>query len=232
MISPNAVASKDFPFIRVRAVAMAAVLIAVGVLVPVALVTLGRVVQIGPAAPAGLPACRVAERPATPTSYDAWAATLVDPAHTLSPLYEPPDLRRGSVNGSDVTLRKFVLRPLVEMLNAAAADGVTIDVMSSYRSYADQQSLVASNHNSDDLVARPGHSEHQLGTTVDLGGGDEWLAANASRFGFVNSYPATRSPTWTCYQAEPWHYRYFGPAKAAAITDSGLSPREYLWLHK
>jgi D-alanyl-D-alanine carboxypeptidase len=55
------------------------------------------------------------------------------------------------------------------------------------------------------------------------------LAQHAWRFGFLMSYPYGRSPQWTCYGPEPWHYRYFGRERAAAIRDSGLSPREWLW---
>ncbi len=86
-------------------------------------------------------------------------------------------------------MREFVVQPLVEMLDAAARDGVALRVTSSYRSYADQLALLASNPDEDDLIALPGHSEHQLGTTVDLADGDEWLAHNATRFGFVMSFP-------------------------------------------
>ena len=197
-----------------------------------AIATLGKVVQFDTAAPAGLPACRVADKPARADRYDQWAATLLDPAHTLGPSYVPPDLRRGTIHGREVTVREFVVQPLTEMLDAAAAAGVNLRVTSSYRSYTDQLELLASNPDEDDLIALPGHSEHQLGTTVDLADGDEWLASNAARFGFVMSFPAARSPIWTCYRSEPWHYRYFGPDLAARITASGLSPREYLWLHQ
>jgi D-alanyl-D-alanine carboxypeptidase len=108
---------------------------------------------------------------------------------------------------------------------------VTLTVTSSFRSFEYQQRLFADNPGKDDLIALPGHSEHQLGTTVDLSGGDAWLAANAHRFGFVVSFPADRSPRYTCYTSEPWHVRYFGADRAAEIAASGLSPREWLWLH-
>ena len=115
------------------------------------------------------------------------------------------------------------------LVAAAASEGVTLHVTSSYRSFAAQQRLFEDNPGQEDLIALPGHSEHQLGTTVDLSGGDEWLAANAARFGFVMSFPADRSPRFTCYSSEPWHYRYFGPERAQEIAASGLSPREWLW---
>jgi len=215
-----------------RSLIVAALALVTVVAVPLTIAAVGVVVRVGPAAPAGLPPCNVADRQARADGYDQWASTLLDPAHTLGPSYVPPDLRAVVVNGQAATVRDFVIQPLTDMLDAAARDGVDLRVTSSYRSYADQLALSASNPDEDDLIARPGHSEHQLGTTVDLADGDDWLARNAARFGFVMSFPADRSPAWTCYRSEPWHYRYFGPDRAAQITASGLSPREWLWLNK
>ena len=73
-------------------------------------------------------------------------------------------------------------------------------------------------------VARPGHSEHQLGTTIDVtteGETDvdqswgatptgQWVATNAHEYGFLLSYPLDASER-TCYDYEPWHLRYVGP---------------------
>ena len=33
----------------------------------------------------------------------------------------------------------------------------------------------------------------------------------------------------TCYNYEPWHYRYMGRPTAAKIRASGLTLRQYLW---
>ena len=33
----------------------------------------------------------------------------------------------------------------------------------------------------------------------------------------------------TCYQYEPWHYRYVGRAAAAAIHSGDVTTREWLW---
>jgi D-alanyl-D-alanine carboxypeptidase len=54
------------------------------------------------------------------------------------------------------------------------------------------------------------------------------MAENAWRYGFVTSYPRG-SFAQTCYDYEPWHYRYVGRDLAAAIRAGGLTPREYLW---
>ncbi len=78
-------------------------------------------------------------------------------------------------------------------------------------------------------AARPGHSEHRLGTTIDIEGGEAWFATHSWRYGFVMSYPPGRIPGWTCYKAEPWHFRYLGRETAGAIDLSGLSLREWLW---
>lgn len=193
---------------------------------------MGLVVKVGPPAPSGLPGCAVAEEPVDHGDYDDWSSTLLDPSHTLGPSYRPTDLRQGRVGAQIIKLRAFVFQPLTEMRAAAARDGVALTITSSYRSYAFQQDLFDANPGMDDLIALPGHSEHQLGTTVDLGGGDQWLAQHAAQYGFALSFPASRSPELTCYSPEPWHYRYFGPTRAQAIADSGLSPREWLWSNR
>jgi len=205
-----------------------------GLLVPILaiaaaalLVGAGRTTASPP--PTGLPACEAADRPAPHRAYDEWDETMLDPALTLGPDYRPPDLGETTVGGRRVTLRAFVVAPLKTMLDAAATEGHAISVTSAYRSFGEQERLVAASPGLNDEVARPGHSEHQLGTTVDLAGGHGWLRVNASRYGFLLSFPAGRGPQWTCYRDEPWHFRYFGPKRAQAIEQSGLSPREWLW---
>jgi len=232
MAISNVVRTRRVETISPRSLIVVVLALAAVVAVPLTIAAMGVVVRVGPPAPAGLPACTVADRPAKADGYEQWSSTLLDPAHTLSPSYVPPDLRTGVIHGHQFTVREFVVQPLNDMLNAAAADGVILRITSSYRSYADQLALLDSNPNQDDTIALPGHSEHQLGTTVDLADGDDWLAHNAARFGFVMSFPADRSPAWTCYRSEPWHYRYFGLDRATEITASGLSPREWLWSHR
>ena len=92
------------------------------------------------------------------------------------------------------------------------------------------------------VSAKPGHSEHQLGTTIDFttprvdydlvesfGATPEgqWLAQNAGRFGFVMSYPQDKEQV-TGYAYEPWHFRYVGVDVAAAVAESRLTLYEYL----
>lgn len=137
---------------------------------------------------------------------------------------------------------------LLSLLDAALAEGHELFVTSAYRSY-DVQS-VTFNHwvdlrgieAAEATSARPGHSEHQLGTTADLTSpavGYEltealadtpegwWIADNAHRFGFVLSYPEGLSYL-TGYDFEPWHLRYVGEEVATAVRDAEVTLHEYL----
>ena len=187
-------------------------------------------------------------------AYSDWARTLLDTIFRLPSWYGPSDLvstAAAGVNGGHY-VRGFVIPDLAQMAAAARDAGAAIGVVSAYRSYWTQvstfNSWVSETGYDDALLvsARPGHSEHQLGTTLDFttaGGPDpweinfgstaagSWLRENAWRYGFVMSYPPGPSPSITCYGYESWHFRYFGRALAAAIRESGRTSREYLWDH-
>ena len=197
------------------------------------------------------PACRYRDQPAL-VSHDAGrTATVLDLRFALPAGYAPDDLvdvSRAGLNGS-VQVRSVALPDLREMVRAGRAAGVQLAVQSAYRSYALQVATfagwVARAGRAEALrfSARPGHSEHQLGTAIDFrsAGGPEpwnhdwartpegaWLAANAWRYGWVMSYPRGARAK-SCYGYEPWHYRYVGRALAGEIHASGLTPRVYLW---
>ncbi len=168
---------------------------------------------------------------------DDWARTILDTTLMLRADVVPPDLvpvTDAGIAGRG-KVRDLVIEDLRALAAAARADGVSISVDSAYRSF-DQQVLAFTSYArgySEDAalatVARPGHSEHQLGTTLDFEGDLDWLASHAPGFGFLMSYPADASPDRTCYRHEPWHYRYVGRTQAARVVSSGLSLREWLW---
>ena len=54
-----------------------------------------------------------------------------------------------------------------------------------------------------------------------------WLAENCHKYGFILRYPKDKEDI-TGYMYEPWHVRYIGKEKAAAIHESGLCLEEYL----
>lgn len=205
---------------------------------------------------AALPACTYDDLPAPRAGYDEWDRTVLDTVFALPPDYEPPDLVpaapafAGRPGGADFKVRALLLDDLTALLAAAAEDGVALAIQSAYRSYGYQEDTfqywVDLNGRQAALAtsARPGHSEHQLGTALDFRSLDgppawelsdwasteegAWMAENAWRFGFVMSYPRG-SRELTCYSYEPWHYRYLGRAVAAEVRRTGLTPRELLW---
>ncbi len=130
-----------------------------------------------------------------------------------------------------------VLPFLQSMLNAAANDGVTIQVISAYRSFGTQATLKSSYKviygagTANQFSADQGYSEHQLGTTLDFTtpvvgatfsgfqktDAGKWLDANAYKYGFILSYPADN----TYYEYEPWHWRFVGLDLALRLHNEG-----------
>lgn len=198
-----------------------------------------------------LPACRYDDILTSPRGYNDWPVTLVDTILRVSDDYVPPDLvdvSQADIGGKG-RLRAILIDDLRAMAAAAKADEAPIAIQSAYRSYETQKTVFAGwviEHGREralQLSARPGHSEHQLGIGVDFktaGGGDpftgdwqltvagKWMKAHAWEYGFVMSYPKGTLDV-TCYDFEPWHFRYVGRDLAASIHGSGQTPREYLW---
>ncbi len=215
--------------------------------------TTGIATAVVSAAPA-LPSCRVADVLTKFGYYGHWNRSLVDMTYRLSSLYKPGDLKNTSLAGlnSGLYVRGFVIADLKSMAWAARSAGARLSVQSAFRSYTTQKATfdywVRVHGYSVALLesARAGHSEHQLGTTLDFrsyGGrapwdyadwgtsaAGKWLKANAWKYGFVMSYPKDKTAV-TCYTYEPWHYRYVGRAQAAAFRATGLTLREYLWIY-
>ena len=203
-------------------------------------------------AAASLPACRVADTLTKYRTYSDWHRSLVDPIYRLASTYAPADLRSTSYAGlnSGYSVRRHVIADLKAMASAARAAGARLAVASAYRSYATQKATFAywvRVHGYAVALkesARAGHSEHQLGTTVDFrsyGGSapwnytdwgttkaGAWMKANAWKYGFIMTYPKGKTAV-TCYIYEPWHYRYVGRTRAAKIRATGLTLREFLW---
>jgi len=199
-----------------------------------------------------LPSCRVADTLTKQRSYAAWNRTVLDTRYRLGSGYYPGDLR-STVNAglnSGHRVRAFVIADLKAMVRAARAAGARLAVQSAFRSYSTQKSTFAywsrvSGYSAAlRTSARAGHSEHQLGTTIDFrsyGGSapwyysdwgttkaGAWLKKNAWKYGFVMAYPKGKMSV-TCYAYEPWHYRYMGRSEAAQVRSSGLTLRQYLW---
>jgi zinc D-Ala-D-Ala carboxypeptidase len=226
---------------------------AVGAVVPAQASSTGIVSEALVVPAANAPACTTGDTLTRYRKTGDWYRTLLDRRYRLKRTYAPHDLVRVSAAGVSGVgrIRRIALADFRAMYRAARRAGARFAVHSAYRSYATQVSTFwswvrRSSYQAALLTsARGGHSEHQLGTVVDLktpGGpapwyaGDwgrtragAWLARNSWKYGWVVSYPKARSPRRTCYKYEPWHFRYFGRLIAGRIHRSRLSPREWLW---
>ena len=224
-----------------------------GVFALAAALGLGAVVGPSPVSAMGpLPPCRYDDILTTPRSYADWSITQVDTILRVTRNYVPPDLVPVSEAGipGNGLVRAVMIDDLREMTLAAKAANAAIGVQSAYRSFETQKQVFANwvqvhgYARALQLSARPGHSEHQLGLGIDFrshpGGSPfngttwastaagKWMKAHGWEYGFVMSYPRGKIDI-TCYDFEPWHYRYVGRDLAAQIRASGLTQREYLW---
>lgn len=155
--------------------------------------------------------------------------------------------------GYPTEIRQVVLDPLIQMIDEMHAVGLEPTIISGYRSYP-AQSIAWSNWLKKEpdraviLSAPPGHSEHQLGTTLDFGSpelpeivGVEdiefhtyfymtsesiWLADNAHNYGFTLSFPR-KAFELTGFYYEPWHYRYVGVELATYLKNEGSFLTQY-----
>jgi D-alanyl-D-alanine carboxypeptidase len=154
---------------------------------------------------------------------------LVDKNNALAPDYKPEDLVSLNdyplaISRNDLSLSRSIMPHLLALDEAAKADGITLVFSSSFRSWEYQKGLYEryvqrhGREEADRFSARPGHSQHQLGTVVDFGSITEafadtdaggWMAQNAGNYGFSLSYPKGGEEL-TGYMWEPWHFRFTG----------------------
>lgn len=186
--------------------------------------------------------------------------TIVTLTYGLSRDYQPSDLvdldgyLPVSVTlGYPTQVRQIIVDPLVQMINDMQANGLAPFIISGYRSYSAQaiayQKWQTTYTDSASIVsAPPGHSEHQLGTTVDFGSPEleeivgqegiefhtyfyqtsegQWLLEHAQEYGFTLSFPREAFEL-TGFYYEPWHYRYVGVEMATQLKAMGMSFTEY-----
>ena len=175
----------------------------------------------------------------------------VDKQYYISANYVPPDLvNLANFVPAHLILGEHMMRheaavALGEMVNEMVAQDLQPIILSAYRDYNLQAASYAKWQReqparADVISARPGSSEHQLGTTVDFGSPElrylvgpnfqfhqqfantsegKWLAENAHRYGFTLSYPQG-SFAITGYEYEPWHFRYIGIENATNLYEA------------
>ena len=151
--------------------------------------------------------------------------------------YVPPDLTRSGGR----LVRSLIVPDLTAMIDAAAAEGIDVAVISGYRSPAEQtmafesavwQSLGRSNYTIDEaeaearasrFVAPPGHSQHQLGTAIDF-------STDEIGYGVQAAFAETAAGRWLATNA--WQYGFVLPYPQQGEQRSGYAyePWHYRWI--
>ncbi len=151
---------------------------------------------------------------------------LVDRSHALPSDYAPKDLvplqdYGVPTLGSEV-LRREAAEHLGRLVEGATADCKELMVASAYRFYEEQQLsherlMSVLGAGADRMSAKPGHSQHQLGTAVDFTNAPAgyrlglhfaqtsaywWLEHHAWEYGYVLAYPRGKEEQ-TGYRWEP-----------------------------
>ncbi|MBD3941283.1 M15 family metallopeptidase [Microbacterium sp. NEAU-LLC] len=175
--------------------------------------------------------------------------TVLDKHRPANPIdYRPnslvlPDGVRNIEGGALRADAAAALSALVTAARDAGAGELALE--SGFRSYQTQQQTYGRHfaergERADQVSARAGYSEHQLGLSADVvacAGGctsldglaatpqGQWVAAHAWEHGWIVRYVEGATPV-TGYTPEPWHLRYVGPELAKAYHDGGWTSLE------
>lgn len=177
----------------------------------------------------------------------SWEYILVNANNNIAEYV--PDL--AVIEGTQ-SFDKRAVEHLESFIAAARAEGLSVYLSSSYRSYNEQSWLYdrkVSQYGDPaiaaTIVAPPGTSEHQTGLCADItdiyyASKDrslentalfKWMKAHCHEYGFILRYPDGKQDiTGIIY--EPWHFRYVGHEVAAYIMENDLTLEEFHELYK
>lgn len=160
---------------------------------------------------------------------------IVNKFNGLPEGFVPEELVNTELAGNGIVTKK-TQQALILLFEDAKSQGFDLMLTSSYRSYEEQKEQLSvrvqyelsigatteqeAEYKALQYVSKPGFSEHQLGTAVDMActtcaGPEaeinkrvyEYLEKNAPKFGFKQSYPENNIKG---FGYEPWHWRYVG----------------------
>ena len=188
--------------------------------------------------------------PLEPVEED-WRLMLVNPDHLLPDDFTV-ELAMTSY-GYEVDAR--IVEPLTAMIEAAAADGVTLLPCYGYRTREQSAQLFekqvsrqlaaglsqeAAVEEAKKWVAPPGTSDHHTGLALDIVTPEHqvlnhafagtpaarWMAGHSTEYGFVIRFPEDKQEI-TGITYEPWHLRYVGEEHARVMREQNLCLEEY-----
>lgn len=183
---------------------------------------------------------------------DMWCLILTNAEY---PVPEDYTVTLKAVPGTDQTVDERIYEPLMKMLEAMKAEGLSPVVCSGYRTLDKQEKLfnrkvssyVKKGHSKEEAnaLARqtlsiPGSGEHCLGLAVDFYTRSyhqlerafertpegKWLREHAQDYGFTLRYEEGKEEI-TGIGYEPWHFRYVGVEVAQYLKEHNLSLEEF-----
>lgn len=177
--------------------------------------------------------------------------SVVNKFNALPEDYVPDDLVEIVTNHSSrptMELRSEAASAWTEMERQAKNEGITMVLISAYRTRDDQQGLFdnyyrSNPENASQYSAHPRRSEHEMGLALDISYDigfpedfyntevGQFLQRNATDYGFILRYPEGKEDI-TGYAYESWHYRYVGVDLAKELTEKNITLEEYYHLDR
>ena len=183
---------------------------------------------------------------------DMWCLILTNAEY---PVPEDYAVTLRDVSGTDQKVDERIYEPLINMLEAMKADGLSPVVCSGYRTLDKQEKLfnrkvsayVKKGRSKEESYALarqtlsvPGSGEHCLGLAVDFYTRSyhqlerafektpegKWLREHAQDYGFTLRYDEGKEEI-TGIEYEPWHFRYVGIDVARYLKEHNLSLEEF-----
>lgn len=183
---------------------------------------------------------------------DMWCLILTNAEY---PVPEDYAVTLRDVSGTDQKVDERIYEPLINMLEAMKAEGLSPVVCSGYRTLDKQEKLfnrkvsayVKKGRSKDESYALarqtlsvPGSGEHCLGLAVDFYTRSyhqlerafektpegKWLREHAQDYGFTLRYDEGKEEI-TGIEYEPWHFRYVGIDVARYLKEHNLSLEEF-----
>lgn len=189
-------------------------------------------------------------------SEDDWRLILINKQHSIPDGYEE-EVPLGNISTMKGIMYcdERIIDDLLDMIQAAKDDGVTLAICSPYRDLQYQERLfnrkirkymkrglsyMEAYQLASQAVTVPNASEHQIGLALDIvtdtyvalnegfakTAAGKWLAENSCKYGFILRYPKGKEDI-TGIEYEPWHFRYVGAEAATLITEQGITLEEF-----
>lgn len=189
-------------------------------------------------------------------SKDDWKLILINKQNSIPDGYED-SVPLGNINTMKGVMHcdERIIDDLLDMIQAAKDDGVSLVICSPYRDLEYQRMLferkikkymqkglsyMEAYQLSSQAVTVPNASEHQIGLALDIvtnnytslneGFGETdagiWLNEKSYKYGFILRYPKGKEEI-TGIEFEPWHFRYVGKEAAKIIKEKEITLEEF-----